>query len=113
MLTIYNNITQAFVCREVTCLFIGYMHYECSIEPPGDGGGEGREVTCLFVGYMHYECSIEPPGDKGGALFGRCPTKLVNQATREPSMKVRYLYHSCICGCTLTLEVTNPKNNNC
>jgi len=48
---------------------------------------EACQIPFFYKGYMHYECSIEPPGDEGGALFGRCPTKLVNQATREPSMK--------------------------
>jgi len=49
-----------------------------------------RGVPCKFPffyrGHMHYECSTFGPGS-GGTLFGRCPTVLVNQTTREPSLK--------------------------
>ena len=40
----------------------------------------------LYSGHLHWECSSDGPGST--AVFGTCPTVLLNNTTREPSLKV-------------------------
>ena len=51
------------------------------------GRGIKCEIPFLYDGHLHFECSAHAPGN--GDISGRCPTKLVNQETREASLEVR------------------------
>jgi len=43
------------------------------------------QIPFLLNGRLHFECTTESPIE--GDLFGRCPTRLLNQNTREASNK--------------------------